>query len=97
MSFEFLSFEPRNQLIGSANDVIKKNAKPTLIMTSSTKNPKPKIYNFKKFWTTRLSPFSKGLNNSLAQSAGKLWTLAKTAKVTFNEIWSFIQFLVFEP
>jgi len=54
----------------------KKNAKPTPILTLSTKNPKPKT---KKslFLTTRLSEPLEGLNSSLAQSAGELWLLAK--------------------
>jgi len=41
---------------------------------STNKNP-----DIKNSCTTRLSPFLEGLNSSLAQSAGKLWPLAKMA------------------
>ena len=34
--------EPRNWLIGSAEDIIEKNIQPTQITTSATENPKPK-------------------------------------------------------
>jgi len=37
-----LSFEPQNRLVGSTDDVMKKIAKPTPVVMSTTKNPKPK-------------------------------------------------------
>jgi len=39
----------------------------------------------------------KGLNSSLALSAGELWPLVKMAKVTFCATWIFTKRLVFEP
>jgi len=77
------SFEPKNWLIGSTDDVIqKKNAKPTPILMSSTKNHKPETKIIFFILHTRLSKSLHGLNSSLAQSAGKLWLLAKMTKVT---------------
>jgi len=75
----------------------KKNAKPTPILMSSTKNHKPETKIIFFILHTRLSKSLHGLNSSLAQSAGKLWLLAKMTKVTICGIWIYIQFLVCGP
>ena len=64
-------------------------------MQTSTKNKTCKTYSF--FLKHKSSWVFEGLNNSLAQSAGELWLLAKMVKVIFCGIGIFTKFLVFEP
>jgi len=56
-------------------------------------HPKPKVFFVPNHKTFKVL---EGLNSSLAQSAGKLWLLAKMATVTLCGVWIFTHFLFLE-
>jgi len=64
------------------------------LITSPTKNLKPKTKNYFLLQTRRLAKSFKGLNSSLAQSTSELWMLQSGAKIVAQCMVSKYEYLI---
>jgi len=76
VNFRLVSFKTKKQIIASwgwSRQPGPKMPKHTSIVTSPIKNLNPKLLNYFKIGTTRLSASLEDFNSSLALAAGELW------------------------